>query len=294
MAWRMLCCTQAAGDRSWSRHPLTRPSFTDSGTTPVHRTVGVVTRILELIAYHPGITLTEITQALDVPKSSIRKFVRGLEATGWLYNDDHHIYLGAATYALTRVMGDTWIGFISQADLEALHADTGFAVFLSVQSGDDLIYIAEASGESDVGFAAARIQLRWTLVGTAGGKALLASAPAADRDAYLRRHNEDKEDCRTFLAEYDTIQRSRIATNIRRAGTRYAIATTVRNEQEDVVASVSLVGNTADMQPRLRELSDILHRHVDSWTAPPPTATNHPGAGKVIVEPAPRAAPPCP
>ena len=68
-----------------------------------------------------------------------------------------------------------------------------------------------------------------------------------------------------FLAEYDEVRRTRIATHFRLRGTRFAIAAAVLNHSDEAVASVTLVGPTADVQPRLEELSGVLLRHVDAW-----------------------------
>ena len=50
-----------------------------------HRTVDRVTRILEEVVYHPGITFAELVRALNAAKSSVHGFMRGLLAKGWLY-----------------------------------------------------------------------------------------------------------------------------------------------------------------------------------------------------------------
>jgi DNA-binding IclR family transcriptional regulator len=57
----------------------------------------------------------------------------------------------------------------------------------------------------------------------------------------------------------------RIATNIRLSGTRFAIGTAVHNQSGEAVASITLVGPTPDVQPRVKELAKLLIRHVDSW-----------------------------
>jgi DNA-binding IclR family transcriptional regulator len=82
----------------------------------------------------------------------------------------------------------------------------------------------------------------------------------------LRRRPPDQvELVQSFLEELPQIQASRIATNLRQQGRRFAIATTIQNQSGDAVASVTLVGAAADMQPRELELRGLLLRHVDSW-----------------------------
>jgi DNA-binding IclR family transcriptional regulator len=231
-----------------------------------HRTVDRVTRILEEVVYKPGMTFAELARALDAPKSSVHGFLSGLLAQGWLYEMNHRFYLGPAVYGLTLASGHIRAGTVTYADLVAVHQATGLAVFLGVQAGDHLIYIAEAGSDAVAGFEA-RSNIRRTLLVTAGGKAVLASRPEAEREAYLRRRSaEEAHLVDIFLDEFDEIRRTRIATNVRLGGTRLALGTTVHNQLGEAVAAITLVGATAQMQPRVKRLSDVLIRHVDSWS----------------------------
>jgi DNA-binding IclR family transcriptional regulator len=231
-----------------------------------HRTVDRVTRILEEVVYQPGMTFAELARALDAPKSSVYGFIRGLLAKGWLYETSHRFYLGPAVYGLTLASGHIRAGLVTHADLVALQEEAGIAVFLGVQAGDHLIYIAEAGSDAIASFEA-RSNIRRTLLTTAGGKALLAARPDAERESYLRqRSREELESVNQFLDEFEEIQRTRIATNIRLSGTRFAIAAAVRNQLGEAVASVTLVGPSAELRPRAKKLGSVLLRHVESWS----------------------------
>ena len=249
------------------RVPKRRGSIDRSQRAPQnHRTVDRVTRILEEVVYKPGMTFAELARALEAPKSSVHGFIRGLLAKGWLYEEEHRFYLGPAVYGLTLASGHIRAGLVTHADLVELHEKTGVAVFLGVQAGDHLIYVAEAGSDSIAGFEA-RSNIRRTLLVTAGGKALLAARPDAEREAYLRRRSAEEADLvDRFLDEYEEIRRTRIATNVRLSGTRFAIATTVHNQSGEAVASITLVGPTPDVQPRVEKLGKLLIRHVDSWS----------------------------
>jgi DNA-binding IclR family transcriptional regulator len=231
-----------------------------------HRTVDRVTHILEQVVYKPGMTFAELARALEAPKSSVYGFIRGLLAKGWLYEQDRRFYLGPAVYGLTLASGHIRAGLVTHADLAALHEESGVAVFLGVQAGDHLIYIAEAAGDT-ISDIEARSNIRRTLIMTAGGKALLAAWSDSELNAYLRRRGpEEAAQVEAFLGEYEEIRKTRIATNIRLSGTRFGIATTVNNRSGETVAAVTLVGRTVDLQPRLTDLSKLLLRHVDSWS----------------------------
>ena len=232
----------------------------------MHRTVDRVTQILEEVVYHPGMTFAELARALGAPKSSVYGFIQGLLAKGWLFEDDRRFYLGPAVYGLTIASGHIRAGTVTHADLAALNEATGVAAFLGVRAGDHLIYIAEAGSDAISGIEA-RSNIRRTLLGTAGGKALLAAWPEAELKAYLRRRGgEEAEQVDAFLGEYEDIRRTRIATNVRLSGTRFALGTTVRDKSGDAVASITLVGRTQDLQPKAKKLGATMLKHVDAWS----------------------------
>ena len=231
-----------------------------------HRTVDRVTQILEEVVYHPGIGFAEIARALGAPKSSVHGFIRGLQAKGWLYESNRRFYLGPAIYGLALASGNIRAGQVAQADLEALHQETGLTVFLGVEAGEHLIYIGESGTDALTGFAA-RSNIRRELISTAGGKALLAAWSDAPRDAYLRRQQaEDPDHVSGFLAEFGDVRRSRVARNTLHLGAQMALASVVRNRVGDSVAAVVVVGQTVEMAPREARLRSVLLTHVDRWS----------------------------
>lgn len=229
-----------------------------------HRTVDRVTQILEEVTYRPGITFAELARALDAPKSSVHGFVRGLLATGWLYETQKRFYVGPAIYGLTLASGQMQAGSVTQGDLQRLHEATKLAVFLGVQAGDHLIYVSVAGTDAQTGFSA-RTNIRRELLDTAGGKALLAEKSDSERDSYLRRRGPDEAHFVTrFLGEYRDIKATRVATNLKYGDAQFAMATVVRNQFGEVVSEVTLVGPTADALPRAAKLRKNLLAFVDS------------------------------
>jgi DNA-binding IclR family transcriptional regulator len=230
-----------------------------------HRTIDRVTRILEEVVYHPGMTFAELARAVDAPKSSVYGFIRGLVAAGWLYQDDTHFFIGPALHALNLASGHLRPGSVTDSDLQALHNAAGVTVFLGVRAGQDLIYVAEAGADLLPAFAA-RTNIRRKLLATAGGKALLAELPADQRNAYLRRREPDEASLvDEFLNEYDEIKRTQIARNTLHNGSRSALATVVHGPSGAAAAEVTLVGRTEDVLPREKELSKLLLKHVSTW-----------------------------
>lgn len=230
-----------------------------------HRTIDRVTQILEEVVYHPGMTFAELSRALNAPKSSVHGFTRGLLAAGWLHQDDNRFYIGPALHGLTLASGHLRAGSVTDADLRALYEATGATVFLGVQAGDNLIYISEAGADLLPSFGA-RTNIRRSLLQSAGGKALLTAMPTDQRDAFLRRKGaEEPELVDVFLAEYDEIKHSRVARNKLHGGTQFALATVVLGPAGRAAAEVTLVGRTADLEPREAKLRKLLLHHVDSW-----------------------------
>jgi DNA-binding IclR family transcriptional regulator len=230
-----------------------------------HRTIDRVTKILEEVVYSPGLTFSDLAQVLDAPKSSVHGLIRGLVAAGWLFEEKHRFYLGPAVYGLTLTTGHIRTGLVTDADLAALHEETGVTVFLGVRAGDHLIYVAETGSHTLSGFGA-RTDIRRPLLATAGGKALLAAGSEPDRVAYLRRRPPaDGPLIEQFLADYDEIRRTGIASNTLHGGAQHAIATTVRNRAGEVVAEVTLVGPASVILPKVDQLSAILLECVDAW-----------------------------
>jgi DNA-binding IclR family transcriptional regulator len=237
-----------------------------------HRTIDRVTRILEEVVYHPGISFAELARALDAPKSSVHGFIRGLLAKGWLHEDNRGFHLGPAIFSLTLASGHIRAGAVTQADLDALHDETGLAVFLGVAAGDDLMYIGESGTDALTGFAA-RSNIRRELISTAGGKALLAHESDPVREAYLRRLGSNRGDAvSAFLSEYAEIRRTGIARNLRHNGAQTALATVVTNHAGEVVATVVLIGPTEVVQSREARIRKTLLRHARAWASQKVTA----------------------
>jgi DNA-binding IclR family transcriptional regulator len=255
----------------------TRSSLRYSGTVPDtstgpadtgprnHRTIDRVTQILEEVVYRPGITFAELARALDAPKSSVYGFIQGLLAKGWLHEDDRRFYLGPAVYGLTLASGHIRAGTVTQEDLDALHRATGQTVFLGVEAGDHLIYIGESGTDALTGFAA-RSNIRRELISTAGGKALLAEKPAAERDAYLRRQQaKDPDLVEAFLAQISDITNTGVARNHRHHGAQLALAAAVHDRAGKAIATAIILGPTTTMAPREASLRRTLLKHVATW-----------------------------
>ncbi len=227
-----------------------------------HQTINRVTRILEEVVCRPGSTHAEITRAIGAPKSSVHGFIRGLNAADWLIEQDHRLYLGSAFFSLAIASGHIRAGLVTAADLDGLYRDTDLSAFVGVRAGDHLIYIAEAGSDLIASFGA-RSDIRRNLLQTAGGKALLAFVPEGEMEAYLRRRGGDERgDVEAFLQACPAIRESRVAVNVSHARARTGVATIIPGSQGDAVASVTLVGPTPQVLPRIDNLAILLRERV--------------------------------
>lgn len=234
-----------------------------------HRSIDCITQILEEVVYNPGLTFAALARTLGAPKSSVYGFMRGLLATGWLYEQEHRLFIGPAMHGLTLASGQVRAGLISHDRLAAFHHETGLAVFLGVGAGDHLIYIAEAGGDAITDIEARR-NIRRTLLATATGKALLAARPRDELQAFLRQQSrKDASLVQQFVSEYDEIKRTGVATNIRLSGTRIAIATVIPGTEGKGMAAVALVGAAPNLEPRLDAMKALLLARVKSWAQDP-------------------------
>jgi DNA-binding IclR family transcriptional regulator len=230
-----------------------------------HQTISRVVRILEEVVYRPGSTYAEITRAVGAPKSSVYGFIRGLLSVDWLIDQDHRLYLGPAFYSLAIASGQVRAGMIAPGDLDSLYRETGLTAFVGVLAGEHLIYIAEAGSDLMASFEA-RSDIRRRPLATAGGKALLAFMPENEMEAYLRRSpTVSKQEISEFLQSCQSIRESGIAVNVNPGRGRAALATVIRNSKGQAIASLTLVGPSTQVLPRVDALSILLRERVSEW-----------------------------
>jgi DNA-binding IclR family transcriptional regulator len=234
-----------------------------------HRTIDRVARLIEEIVYRPGMTFSELMKITDLPKSTLHGFVEGLLANGWLYEQrdgsQYRLHLGPAVYGLILSSGKVRAGTVSNGDLYELHAKVGAEVYLGVLLGHQLVYVAEAGADPVAGFHPRNV-IRRELLRSAGGKALLASQPQAWIENFLRARPSESDDLiRDFLAEARDIRATGVAQNFTQNGTRFALASVLRDSGGKPVASVTVVGSADDLVPRRKEISKELLQHVTRW-----------------------------
>lgn len=145
--------------------------------------------ILELLALHPaGLGLTEISEALLLPKNAVFRITGVLAGRGYLRRGDadRRFRLTAKFLTLGRVESEPRpLTDVALPAMRALRDATRETVQLGVRSGTEGVIIETLDGLHPLRIVADR-GLRFRLHNNAPGKALLAFAPPAERDELLR------------------------------------------------------------------------------------------------------------
>lgn len=149
-------------------------------------------RLFDLLARRPaGLTLTEISQALGVPKSTFLASLRGLAADGFLIAESGTYRLGPGAYRLAGSMLASWsLPEIVHHYVRELGRKTAESAGFAIADWEigQAIYTDAVNSPQPVHYAM-RAGIRAPLYASAGGRVLLAYASEQQREAYLARAN---------------------------------------------------------------------------------------------------------
>ncbi len=161
-----------------------------SGQTEGVKSALRVLDIFELLAQFPdGISLSEISTRLAIPKSSVHGLLATLLGRGYLRagRHDHTYRLGARLFELgSRYMAGADLLTEGQDVVrETAHA-CDETVHLAILDGDEVLYIAKEEGTSTVRMVSA-VGKRFLAYGTGVGKMLLSALPAEELERLYPR-----------------------------------------------------------------------------------------------------------
>jgi DNA-binding IclR family transcriptional regulator len=212
-----------------------------------------------------GVSLAELAERLDAPKSSIQELTNGLLATGYLVERDRRFTLGPGPFVLSiRTVGLS----LRQVDHEqlALAAErVGHILFVGARVGDDHVFVDQAGQDVLMDFVSATRPRRPLLI-TATGKILLAFAPTVERNDFLvRMEREQPEQVAAFLKELPEIRASRLAYNSgETVPGRFAVATPLIDPAGSLLAAICAVGGP-EVADTLPDLGRALLDAVGEW-----------------------------
>ena len=234
-----------------------------------HRSVDRLVAILEEASRaSDGVSLAELAERLQAPKTSIQELTNGLLATGYLVERNRRFVLGPGAYVLSLATAGGALRQISHEELERAQEYVGVTLFVGVRVGDEHVFVDRAGEDVLMDFVSAT-RPRRPLLTTATGKVILTYMNTLERNEYLsRKELEDPATVASFLDELAGIRESRIAFNP--ASTipgRFAVATPLFDQSGAYVAALCAVGGD-DIQGRLAEVGARLLEAADLWHWP--------------------------
>ena len=156
------------------------------------RKVKSAVRTVELLEYlaerhDDPARLREISEALDMPRSSAHALLRTLVAQGWVRTDQAGARYGIGVRALlvgtSYLDSDPYLPLITPF-LEQLRAELDETFHLGRLDGTDVVYLATRESQQYTR-AANRVGRRLPAYATSLGKALLAERFGTDRDEHV-------------------------------------------------------------------------------------------------------------
>ncbi|GGC03315.1 IclR family transcriptional regulator [Novosphingobium endophyticum] len=146
--------------------------------------------VLNLLAGKPdGMTLSDLSTLMSVPKSTFLDTLRGLCDMHYLAQEDGRYRLGSASYRFaTRIVSSWSAPEMIRIQVKALAKETGESVGFAIADWEigQAFYTEAVNSRQPVRYAM-QAGLRAPLYASAAGRVLLAFAPPARTDAYLAR-----------------------------------------------------------------------------------------------------------
>jgi DNA-binding IclR family transcriptional regulator len=215
-----------------------------------------------------GVSLAELAERLDAPKSSIQELTNGLLATGYLVERDRRFTLGPGPFVLSiRTVGLS-LRQVEHEQLALAAERVGHTLFVGARVGDDHVFVDQAGQDVLMDFVSATRPRRPLLI-TATGKILLAFAPTAERNEFLvRMEREQPERVAAFLDELPEIRATSLAYNTgETVPGRFIVATPLVDPAGSLLAAICAVGGP-DVAHSLPDLGRALREAVSQWQWP--------------------------
>lgn len=142
--------------------------------------------VLELLAERPQpLAHGEIARALGMPKSSLTELLATLEARGYVAAEAERYRLGPALLSLAgTLLRRTDVARIAQPIVASLMLRTGESAALVLRQGADVVVVCKENCDQPILYSL-QLGQRGPVSASAGGKAMMAFAPEAEREAWL-------------------------------------------------------------------------------------------------------------
>ncbi|MBX0296963.1 IclR family transcriptional regulator [Haloarcula nitratireducens] len=222
--------------------------------------------IIELISHTPGLTLTDISEELAVPKSTAHIYLQTLEQSGYIVNTDDGYDISFKFLTIGGLRRNRFHLYeVAREPMAELSDDLDdvFNVALATEERGQRVLIYKIEGEKSP-FADVPVGHMTNLHWVAHGKALLSNISDERIDRIVDRHGLPKATQHTITSrdelheELETIrdQGYSLEDEERVEGIR-AIAVPVEGTEQDPLGSISISG------PKSRLDADHIPEFVD-------------------------------
>lgn len=214
-------------------------------------------------------SLAEISRNLEAPKSTVLTIVRTLAARGLLAVDEerkvYRIGLGFARFA-AHARQPVSLEAIARPHLQKLTQETGETTTLALVEGPSVFYSCAMQGPQLIQYVVP-LGVARPLHCTASGKLALAQMDEPAVKAYIRKPGLVRFTSRTItrpgalMAELDKIRKQGFATSFGEiSNDLFGVAAPIRDSEDEVIASVNLVGPIFRLGARMPRLAQAVRR----------------------------------
>lgn len=208
--------------------------------------------ILEAVAAHPdGLTLSELSAQLDLPKNAVFRITRSLTARGYVQRHEETLrfQLTGRLLQLARPTGPSrTLTEVSVPLMRELRDATRETVQLGCRSGEGGVILEKLESLQPLRIAV-DIGLRFAFHSNAPGKLLLAWLPEIEREAWLTSAGLTAATAKT-ITDADTLRRECERIRNRGYSTDFAeadegihcVAAPIRDRQEHLAAALWVSG----------------------------------------------------
>lgn len=237
----------------------------ESPSVSVERALGLLEHVAQT---QEGATNSELSRALEIPKSSASYILRTLERRGYLARDAQsgRYRLGLKVLALSRgVLAHLDIRQAAQPHLRALVAKTHITGHLAILDAGEAVYIDKVDAPGFIKMDT-WVGRRMKIHSTSVGKALVCHLPAAEVEQILREHGMERRTPRTitsaprFLKELDKVRELGYAVDDEENNMdARCVGVPVYDMQNHVVAALGLSGTTQQItRENLPHVAEIM------------------------------------
>lgn len=207
-------------------------------------------------------TLTDLSEHLDLPKSTLHRFLRSLEAHGILRQEDEskHWHLGYRLFVWGNLAErSTALRDIARSVMRGLVAETGETALLTVYHAQEVVCVEKVESSHSVRLALDVGSRRAAHAG-ASSKALIAYLPGEEIEAIVRDQGLVKVCVNTISdrdeleAELERIRRQGYAKSVEETDLgAWGVATPIRDWDGEIVAAIGVAGPTSRFGDQLTE-----------------------------------------